>query len=196
MKCKECRNTYFKENYRLKHPKKPKKPKADRTAYHKEYYLNNKLSINTKNKQYYYNNKEKVIKKCNEYKKNKLKNNVSFRLRNRISKSISSALKINNCNKGGKSFLKYLNYTIEELKSHLESLFESWMNWNNWGSYKVSTWDDNDPSTWTWNIDHIQSQSKLPYASMFDENFKKCWALENLRPYSAKQNIIDGSREI
>jgi hypothetical protein len=27
---------------------------------------------------------------------------------------------------------------------------------------------------------------------MDDENFKKCWALENLRPYSAKQNIIDG----
>jgi hypothetical protein len=31
---------------------------------------------------------------------------------------------------------------------------------------------------------------------MEDENFKKCWSLENLRPYSAKQNIIDGAREI
>lgn len=29
---------------------------------------------------------------------------------------------------------------------------------------------------------------------MEDEEFKKCWALSNLRPYSAKQNIIDGAR--
>jgi len=29
---------------------------------------------------------------------------------------------------------------------------------------------------------------------MEDENFKKCWALENLRPLSAKQNIIEGNR--
>jgi hypothetical protein len=28
---------------------------------------------------------------------------------------------------------------------------------------------------------------------MTDENFQKCWALKNLRPYSAKQNVIDGT---
>ena len=32
----------------------------------------------------------------------------------------------------------------------------------------------------------------LPYQSMADENFRKCWALDNLRPLSAKQNIMDG----
>ena len=35
-------------------------------------------------------------------------------------------------------------------------------------------------------------QSDLPYTSMEDTNFKKCWALENLRPYPAKQNYLDG----
>jgi hypothetical protein len=29
---------------------------------------------------------------------------------------------------------------------------------------------------------------------MVDEEFKKCWALSNLRPLSAKQNILDGNR--
>lgn len=29
---------------------------------------------------------------------------------------------------------------------------------------------------------------------MEDENFKKCWALSNLRPLSAKQNVLDGNR--
>jgi hypothetical protein len=44
--------------------------------------------------------------------------------------------------------------------------------------------------------DHIIPQSKLQYTSMKDENFKKCWSLENLRPLSAKQNVIDGATRI
>ena len=53
----------------------------------------------------------------------------------------------------------------------------------------VNTWNDEDKSTWTWKIDHIIPQSKLPYSSMEEENFKICWALENLRPLSAKENL-------
>jgi hypothetical protein len=45
----------------------------------------------------------------------------------------------------------------------------------------------------TWNLDHIVPRSDLPYASMTEDNFKKCWALSNMRPYSAKQNMIDGT---
>lgn len=68
------------------------------------------------------------------------------------------------------------------------------MNWANYGQYNASTWDDSDPSTWTWQIDHIIPRSKFTYESMKDSEFEKCWALNNLRPYSAKQNIIDGNR--
>jgi 5-methylcytosine-specific restriction endonuclease McrA len=70
------------------------------------------------------------------------------------------------------------------------------MNWNNHGKYNAKTWDDNDPSTWTWQVDHIIPRSDLPYTSMEDDNFKKCWSLDNLRPLSAKQNIIEGSQKI
>ena len=70
------------------------------------------------------------------------------------------------------------------------------MNWQNKGSYRVKTWDDNDQTTWKWQIDHIIPQSDLPYTSMEDDNFKKCWALENLRPLSAKQNIFDGTNRV
>lgn len=38
--------------------------------------------------------------------------------------------------------------------------------------------------------------NSLPYTSMEDENFQKCWALSNLRPLSAKQNNSDGVRRI
>ena len=70
------------------------------------------------------------------------------------------------------------------------------MTWNNQGKYNPEIWNDSDQSTWTWQLDHIIPQSDLPYASMEDDNFKKCWSLENLRPYSAKQNLIDGSKRL
>lgn len=37
-------------------------------------------------------------------------------------------------------------------------------------------------------------EKKIKYNSLKHPDFQKCWALENLRPYSAKQNIIDGAR--
>lgn len=82
---------------------------------------------------------------------------------------------------------------MQELHDHLESLFEPWMNWDNHGIYDVTSWNDDDSSTWTWQIDHIIPQSKLPYTSMDDENFRKCWSLSNLRPLSAKQNVNDNN---
>jgi hypothetical protein len=66
------------------------------------------------------------------------------------------------------------------------------LNWSNYGKYDTRTWKDNDQSTWAWQVDHIIPQSSLPYTSMEDDNFKKCWVLENLRPLSSKQNVIDG----
>ena len=65
------------------------------------------------------------------------------------------------------------------------------MNWNNHGNYNPETWNDQDQSTWTWQLDHIKPHSKFRYLSMEDEEFKKCWSLNNLRPYSAKQNNKD-----
>jgi hypothetical protein len=64
------------------------------------------------------------------------------------------------------------------------------------GKYNIKIWDDNDKSTWKWQIDHIIPHSTFKYASMEDEEFKKCWALSNLRPYSAKLNVIEGASRI
>lgn len=96
--------------------------------------------------------------------------------------------------KNGSSIVQYLSYTINELALHLESQFEPWMTWDNHGTHNV--WNDSDPSTWKWHIDHIIPQSDLPYTSMEDENFKKCWGLDNLRPLSSRQNMSDGSTRV
>ncbi len=68
------------------------------------------------------------------------------------------------------------------------------MTWENHGNYNPKTWKDDDQSTWTWHIDHIIPQSKFNYDSMEHPDFQKCWALDNLRPYSAKLNVLEGDR--
>jgi hypothetical protein len=114
-----------------------------------------------------------------------------FRLNGIISSSINKSLKRNGISKS-----KFLTYSIQELKEHLEKQFEPWMNWENHGVYNSETWKNDIQNTWTWNIDHIIPRSDLPYSSMKDENFNKCWALENLRPLSAKQNILEGANMV
>ncbi len=191
-------------------------------AYHEAWYVENKEHVRDTGKVYRKNNKNKINQKNAKYRKansdkikqyhktyntkNKLRiqirqnkytrlkraNDPCFRLRVNISRSINFMLASFGKSKNGCSCLKYLPYSIQDLKQYLESRFEPWMTWNNHGKYISKTWNDQDPSTWTWQIDHIVPASILKYADMKDENFKKCWALENLRPLSAKQNLLDG----
>ena len=142
----------------------------------------------------YENNKNKILEQSYVYANNRRKIDPVFKLRKNISIYIRKALKNNNSSKRGYSITNFIPYTIQELKDYLESLFEPWMNWDNHGKYNSKNWNDNDFRTWTWNIDHIIPQSKLPYTNMEEENFRKCWALENLRPLSAKQNLLDSNR--
>lgn len=164
--------------------------KGEYDQYHKTYRANNKGKISEKKKIYYIENREKIIRDSLEYSARKLKDDPSFRLRLLISTTIRAALKRVNFSKNGETFTKYLPYSIQQLQEHLEKQFESWMTWDNWGIYNIDIWDDNDQTTWTWQIDHIIPQSIFLYSSMADNNFQKCWALENLRPLSAKQNLL------
>jgi len=139
-------------------------------------------------------NKDKINNRIYNYRKNRRLVDPTYRLRKSISYSVWYYLNMNNSSKGNKSVLDFLPYTINELKEYLEKQFKTWMNWNNYGMYHINNWDDDDQNTWKWNIDHIIPQSKLPYTSMEDDNFKKCWELVNLRPLSAKENLLKGDK--
>lgn len=184
--CIECEKNYNK--YRKL------KNKDKLSAKRKQYYLKNKDIENENSRAYYGNNKQKIIKRAIANQSIRLKIDPVFKLRQAVSGSIRDSLSGRLSSKNNLSVWKFLPYTKYELKKHFENQFEPWMNWNNWGRYNVQTWNDNDSSTWTWNIDHIISHSNFPYISMADQEFKDCWVLTNLRPYSAKQNIIDGCR--
>ncbi len=200
--CKSCEAMKSREYYHSH--------KVERALYQKEYLLKNKDSVKVKKKKYdserYSVNVNKILVKVKDYrlnnktkinaaKRNRRKNDPAYRLRYYISNRIRKILKQSNCKKNT-SCLKYLNYTFLELKNHIEKQFESWMTWDNHGLYNLNVWKDDDICTWRWSLDHIIPQSNLPYTSMMDDNFKKCWALENLRPLSAKQNYLDGIKRV
>lgn len=159
--------------------------------YKLSYYEKNKDKILLKKKKYRELNKEKIKISNRIYEKNKIKNDINFRLKKKISASIRKKIK-----KAGVSVVQGLSYSVTDLRIHIESQFESWMNWNNQGVYNKTTWDDNDQSTWVWQLDHIIPHSTFNYSSMEDQSFKECWALSNLRPYSAKQNLLDGINKV
>ena len=136
------------------------------------------IGFNEYSKQWKKDNRAKI----NAQYRDRIKNDPTFRLRKNCSRAISRMLKSNNSSKCGKSILQYLPYTIKQLKSHIEKQFDTTTNWANYGI--------------SWEIDHIVPQSDLPYKTMNDINFAKCWALENLRPYNIKLNRSEGASRI
>lgn len=181
--------------------------KAARAQYQKEYLSKNKETVKVKKKEYdkdrYPLIKENKIVQSKFYAKNnrssinankKLRRKLdpAYRLRHYISGRIRKILKQSGFKKND-SCIKYLDYSFRQLKEHIEKQFELWMTWDNHGNYDPTIWNDKDQSTWTWQLDHIIPQSDLPYMSMQDDNFKKCWNLNNLRPLSAKINNLDGT---
>lgn len=196
--CKKCNYKNGKE----RHQKFRAEHRNDLRKRNKEYYVKNKEEIKERqkdkrsewNKTYYKKNKKKVQKIQQRRTKERYQTDPSFRIRKVVSKSIYRALTILGSSKSGQSCLKFLEYSMRDLRKHIEKQFEAWMTWDNYGKYDAKKWNNNDPATWTWNIDHIIPQSDLPYVSMEDENFRKCWELSNLRPLNAKQNWFDGVR--
>ena len=199
------------------------KNKEELSQKKKDYYIANKDYIDNKSNTYYKEkmndpvfvekekkrNKVRAIKNRpvrNAWRREQRKINPVYKLRSILSKSIWQALKNNGGSKAGISFEKRFSYSIDVLKKHLEDQFSLpenldpegnvWMTWENQGHYSVKDWNDNDPTTWKWQIDHIMPQSKFVYTSMDDQAFKDCWALSNLRPYSAKQNVLDGVNRV
>ena len=120
------------------------------------------------NLRYYKMNPSKRHKRTKEqdikrYEKNKVHMNVSRMIRHALNGKTKTL-----------PTFKALGYSLQLLEEHLERQFKSGMTWENYGE---------------WHIDHIYPQSKLPYDDVTHPNFLKCWALENLQPLWAADNI-------
>jgi hypothetical protein len=76
--------------------------------------------------------------------------------------------------KRGRKWEKLAGYTLDDLIWHLERQFSKGMNWENYGS---------------WHVDHIVPIASFDIQSAEDPAFRVCWALANLRPLWAAENL-------
>ena len=86
---------------------------------------------------------------------------------------MSTVLKESNVDKYGHYF-DILGYTPEELIIHLENQFKGDMTWDNYG---------------VWHVDHKLPISSFNIQEIGDEEFMKCWSLDNLQPMWGEENI-------
>jgi hypothetical protein len=110
------------------------------------------------------------------YEKERRIKDYCYRLYYGVSNGIYNSLKKN---KKGRKWESLVGYTLNDLMIHLEKQFKPWMSWENWGKGKGK-----------WNIDHIKPKSLFHYTSPEDQEFKECWALSNLRPLEAHENLV------
>lgn len=114
------------------------------------------------------NNREHVNAKARKRREDP-KNRLASNMRNRISSALRGG-------KGGRHWEDLVDYTLDELKQHLESKFLLGMTWDNYGKYG-------------WEVDHIVPVNAFDFSSPDDPAFKECFALSNLQPLWAKDNL-------
>lgn len=94
---------------------------------------------------------------------------ISFNIRRAMIDSIGDK-------KAGRPWESLVGYTIDELMAHLERLFAPGMSWENYGRKG-------------WHIDHIIPLAVHNFEFPEDIDFKKAWALKNLQPLWAHDNL-------
>lgn len=156
--CKKCNADYVRLN-------KEKKKK-----YNKDYRVSNITALKENERIWYNANKSKKLESNRNRKRQRMKDDVLFRLSHNLSSRIRGAFKFLGKTKRAATLL---GCSVEEAKKHIENQFQPGMAWDNYG-YK------------TWHIDHIIPISS---ATTKEEMEKLCY-YTNLQPLWALDNII------
>ncbi len=147
-------------------------------SYKENYKKYNKDKINQYDKNYRKENKVKLSEKNRKREKEKRKNDINYKLKSLLRHRLYLALKGNF--KSG-SAVRDLGCTIPDLKTYLESKFQSGMSWDNW------TADG-------WHIDHIKPLSSF---DLTDRNqLLEACNYTNLQPLWAKDNLSKGAKTV
>ena len=127
--------------------------------------------------------------KCSKIWERKQQNRPAAIMSRNLSRQLHRAIKLKNTNWSKGMDLEgnvwvHFSFTIDEFRERFESLFTKGMTWENMG---------------LWHIDHIKPKVSFNQEQLADptsEDFKKCWALENLQPLWAKDNLKKGAKEM
>lgn len=141
--------------------------------YSKNWYEQNKEYRKEYLKEYREKNIDKIRETKRNYEKTRKHNDPLYKLIANFRTAIYTVLKENNLNKYGHYF-EILQYSPEQLVEHLEKQFVDGMNWENYGE---------------WHVDHKLPITYFNFKEVGDEEFLKCWGLDNLQPMWGEENI-------
>ena len=140
---------------------------------HKKWAEQNKEHLTKYLKEYRENNVDKIRQIKRDYERNRKARDPLYKLISNFRTAIYTVLKESNVDKYGHYF-DILQYTPEQLITHLELQFKDTMNWNNYGE---------------WHVDHKLPITSFDIQEMGDKEFMSCWSLDNLQPMWGIENI-------
>jgi hypothetical protein len=140
---------------------------------HKKWAEENKEHLSKYIKKYRENNVDKIRQIKRNYEKNRKDSDPLYKLVANFRTAIWTVLKESNVDKYGHYF-DVLQYSPEELIVHLENQFKDDMTWDNYG---------------VWHVDHKLPITSFDIQEIGDEEFMKCWCLDNLQPMWGEENI-------
>jgi hypothetical protein len=160
--------------------------KTERSATYKRWRMKNKEKCAATRKRWYEEHKKEALlyhKQYREEHKDEIREAKRIDLQNYRKRSPKKRL--NDCfrtyiyqsirsKKAGRHWETLVGYSISDLMIYLQSQFKDGMSWSNYGQ---------------WHIDHIRPIASFYFAEPEDEEFKQCWALSNLQPLWAEENI-------
>lgn len=100
------------------------------------------------------------------------------RLHRNVSQRIYSSLR---SGKSHRTWPALVGYSLLELRVHLERQFTKGMRWDNIGQ---------------WHVDHIVPVASFTFNKAEDAEFRACWAITNLRPLWAAENLKKKDRRL
>lgn len=116
------------------------------------------------------NNPEK-LKASRKKRRDRYRGTLKGMLNTKFSTHMRMSLK---GNKAGRKWESLVDYVLMDLKVHLEKQFQPGMSWDNYGE---------------WHIDHKTPIVAFNFETPEDIDFKKAWALKNLQPLWAVENM-------
>jgi hypothetical protein len=155
-----------------KYESKPETKERRKKNYDK-WYEQNKENRKEYHKKWRNENVDKWRQIKRDYEKNRKSNDPLYKLISNFRTAIYQVLKENNIKKNGHYF-EILKYTPEQLINHLEKQFSDEMTWDNYGD---------------WHVDHKHPISLYNIKEIGDNEFMKCWSLDNLQPMWGVDNI-------
>ena len=150
-----------------------KNNKEKRLKYFSEWQKENYYYRKEYMKEYREKNADKIRETKRNYEKNRKSNDPLYKLISNFRTAIYQVLKEINVKKNGHYF-DILKYTPQQLIEHLEKQFSGEMTWDNYG---------------LWHVDHKHPISLYNIKEIGDDEFLKCWSLDNLQPMWGSENI-------